>query len=122
VFAEQKSHGANLLWWTPRHATRDVWAYAAAGAWVGAAVSFRWIFRGWFDGNVPYLHFFPAILIAAWHGGLGPGILATALSALAAMYFFLPPPGLAVGGVPDVMSLGLFVADRAFGVPPRGQR
>jgi PAS domain S-box-containing protein len=69
-----------------------------------------WMFRAWFGGNVPYLQFFPAILIAAWYGGLGPGTLATVLSALAAMYFFLPPPGLAVGGVPDVMSLGFFVA------------
>ena len=96
--------------WVPRHATSDVRAYAAAGVFVAAALSFRWIFRGWFGGNVPYLQFFPAILIAAWYGGLGPGILATTLSGLAAMYFYLPPPGLAVGGAPDVMSLGFFVA------------
>ena len=67
MFAEQKSHGVSVGWWVPRHATSDVWAYAAAGVLVVAALSFRWIFGGWFGGNVPYLQFFPAILIAAWY-------------------------------------------------------
>jgi PAS domain S-box-containing protein len=68
------------------------------------------MFRAWFGGNVPYLQFFPAILVAAWYGGLGPGVLATALSAIAAMHWFLPPAGLAIGGAADVMSLGFFIA------------
>ena len=42
-------------------------------------------------GGVPFLFFFPAIAVAAWYGGLGPGLLATALSTAAADYFFLPP-------------------------------
>jgi two-component system sensor kinase FixL len=77
---------------------------------VAASLAFRWVFRAWFGDNVPYLQFFPAILVAAWYGGLGPGVFATALSALAALYIFLPPAGFAVGGLPDVMSLGFFVA------------
>jgi PAS domain S-box-containing protein len=85
-------------------------AYVVAVLLIAGSLLVVWMFRAWFGGNVPYLQFFPAILIAAWYGGLGPGTLATVLSALAAMYFFLPPPGLAVGGVPDVMSLGFFVA------------
>jgi PAS domain S-box-containing protein len=32
-----------------------------------------------------------AIALAAWYGGLGPGLLATAVSALALDYFFAPP-------------------------------
>jgi two-component system sensor kinase FixL len=83
--------------------------YGVAVLLVAASLLTRWILSGWFAGNVPYLQFFPAILVAAWYGGLGPGILATVLSALAAMYFFLPPAGLAVGDAPDAMSLGLFV-------------
>jgi PAS domain S-box-containing protein len=39
----------------------------------------------------PFLFFFPAIMAAAWYGGLGPGLLATGLSALTANYFFMPP-------------------------------
>jgi len=41
--------------------------------------------------SVPYLHFFPAVMISAWFGGLGPGIVATLLSAGAAVYFSLRP-------------------------------
>ena len=36
---------------------------------------------------VPHMTFFPAVMIAAYFGGLGPGLLATILSAVAANYF-----------------------------------
>jgi signal transduction histidine kinase len=35
--------------------------------------------------------FFAAIMIAAFYGGLGPGLLVSALSALAIDYYFVPP-------------------------------
>ncbi|MEH2023228.1 PAS domain S-box protein [Nostoc sp.] len=35
--------------------------------------------------------FFAAVMVSAWYGGLGPGLLATALSTLAINYFFLKP-------------------------------
>ena len=41
--------------------------------------------------EVPFIVYFPAILLCAWFGGLGPGLLSTALGGLAALYFFLPP-------------------------------
>jgi PAS domain S-box-containing protein len=85
-------------------------AYVVAVLLVAASLLVRWMFRAWFGGNVPYLQFIPAILVAAWYGGLGPGMLATVLSVPAAMYFFLPPAGFAVSGIPDVTSLGFFVA------------
>jgi two-component system, LuxR family, sensor kinase FixL len=77
---------------------------------VGAALALRAALQPWLGLSVPYLQFFPAILIAAWLGGFGPGALATALSCLVSMYFFLPPAGFAVGGVGDLLSLGLFAA------------
>jgi len=39
---------------------------------------------------LPFIFFFPAVAIAAWYGGLGPGILAVAVSALIANFFFDP--------------------------------
>lgn len=39
------------------------------------------------------LLFYAAAFVSAWYGGLGPGLLATALSALAIDYFFIGPPG-----------------------------
>jgi PAS domain S-box-containing protein len=81
----------------------------ALAAFVGALV-FRYVFRDSFGLKVPYLQFYPAIILAAWYGGLGPGILITALSSVTAMYFLLPPSGLAVTDAADQLSLGVFVA------------
>src|SRR6185503_18764116 len=83
--------------------------HGAALAAVGLALLFRYSLRDSFGVAVPYLQFYPAIIVAAWFGGLGPGVLATALSALAAMYAFLPPAGLAVGSAEDQLSLAVFV-------------
>jgi PAS domain S-box-containing protein len=57
---------------------------------------------------VPYLQVFPAIVLASWYGGLGPGLLATTLSTLAAMAWWLPPDGLTVTDVGDLLSLSIF--------------
>jgi two-component system sensor kinase FixL len=77
---------------------------------IAASLVFRLVAGSSVGDNVPFLQFVPAILIAAWYGGAGPGLLATGLGALAAMYFFLPPDGFTVGGRADLMSLALFVA------------
>ncbi|MCW3053886.1 MAG: uncharacterized protein JWN14_3056 [Chthonomonadales bacterium] len=50
------------------------------------------LFLDRYIGNAyPFLLLLPAILVSAWYGGLGPGLLATALTALAGDYLFLPP-------------------------------
>src|SRR5207245_4922683 len=41
--------------------------------------------------DAPVSLFLCAVLISAWFGGIAPGLLATALSALAFNYYFLPP-------------------------------
>ena len=42
-------------------------------------------------GRVPYLVALSATIASAWFGGRGPGLLATAVSAVGIDYFFLPP-------------------------------
>jgi PAS domain S-box-containing protein len=84
--------------------------YAVAFAALAAAFLFRYLFRESLGVTVPYIQFYPAIIVAAWYGGAGPGVIATGLSALAAMYFFLPPAGFAVGDSADVLALAVFVA------------
>jgi C4-dicarboxylate-specific signal transduction histidine kinase len=41
--------------------------------------------------DAPVSLFLCAVILSAWFGGIGPGLLATALSALAFNYYFLPP-------------------------------
>lgn len=41
--------------------------------------------------GIPYLTFFPAVILTAFLGGLFPSIAVSVASAIAAWYFFLPP-------------------------------
>jgi two-component system sensor kinase FixL len=84
--------------------------YVVALAALGAALLFRYAFSESLGLKVPYLQFYPAIILAAWYGGLGPGVLITTLSAVISMYFLLPPAGMAVSDSADQLSLGVFVA------------
>ena len=65
-------------------------AYLIAVALTAAALGVQ-LLLGPVAHVIPFLFFFPAVGLASWTGGSGPGALATALSALAANYFFLPP-------------------------------
>ena len=63
--------------------------------------------------KIPFLLFHVAVAGGAWFGGIGPGLLATALSASAATYYFLPPyhsPNLADSDVLASVSLFVLVA------------
>jgi PAS domain S-box-containing protein len=57
-----------------------------------------------------FITWYPAVMIAASIGGGGPGVLATLLSAIAADYFLLPPYGMGISKLGDVIALALFVA------------
>ena len=80
----------------------------------GAALLCRYALGQSLGLSVPYLQFYPAIFFAAWFGGFGPGVVATALAAVAAMYFFLPPAGFGVSDPADLISLAVFVATGLF--------
>jgi PAS domain S-box-containing protein len=58
----------------------------------------------------PYITFYPVVISAAMIGGVGPGLLATALSALAVDLLFLPPVGLGLERPADLVGSALFFA------------
>lgn len=80
--------------------------YIAAIGCVATSLGLRYLLSDYLGPNVPYLQFFPAILVASWYGGFGPGVLATALSAFAALYWFIGPAGALT--VADALTLSLF--------------
>ncbi|HEX3447436.1 MAG TPA: response regulator [Isosphaeraceae bacterium] len=60
--------------------------------------------------QVLYTAFFPAVLIAAYLGGLGPGLLATVISALAATFFLVEPLySFAIHSGSDAVALAVFL-------------
>ena len=73
---------------------------AAVRSWLLASLGTR----------APYLTFYPAVILAALYGGLRGGLLATALSALAADFFSIEPVGqFAIRDPADWLALGVFL-------------
>jgi PAS domain S-box-containing protein len=66
-------------------------AYGSAVILVTLAALGRWAVGEYVGLRVPFITFYPAIIVATLLGGLWPGIIATFLSSLAAWYLFLGP-------------------------------
>ncbi len=89
--------------------------YVVAALSVGLALLLQSLLVPLLGGNPdsnPFILFFGAVIFAAWFGGLGPGLLTIALSALASSYFFLAPQfSLQIVSATQGMRLGLFVLE-----------
>ena len=66
-------------------------AYAVAVAAVLVAAGIRWALGPVLNHQIPFTIFFVAVVCAAWYGGVGPGILAVALSFFLAELLFVDP-------------------------------
>jgi PAS domain S-box-containing protein len=67
--------------------------YGVAVLAVGVALLVKLLLDPLTIQDTPFLLIFGAIIVSAWYGGLGPGLLATIVSALITDYFFLYPKG-----------------------------
>jgi PAS domain S-box-containing protein len=63
------------------------------------------------SGQHAFLLLAGAVLVGAWFGGLGPGLLTTALATMVADYFFLPPVGAFIGPTLQAVPLVLFALE-----------
>jgi PAS domain S-box-containing protein len=94
----------------PPHASSPGIRYGAAVVCAAAAVLLRVGLTSVWGLKFPYLTFYPAVLVAAWIGGFGPGLLTTLLCGLSAAYFWLPPLGsVAIAAIGDRISMGGFL-------------
>jgi len=65
-----------------------------------------------FNSGPPLLLFLVAVMVTARYAGMGPGLAATALSALVCCYFYFEPVGsLKVGSLNDAFRLGTFLLE-----------
>jgi two-component system sensor kinase FixL len=83
--------------------------YGLAALLVLASLLFRPVLQRWLGASGPYLQFFPAILVASWYGGFGPGLAATLASGAAAFLVVVPASSPSAPSSEDLVSLGLFV-------------
>jgi PAS domain S-box-containing protein len=84
--------------------------YGVAVVLVGIAIITRGLLHPVLEASSPFLLFTVAVAVAAKYGGLGPGLFATALSAVAAIYLFIPPEfSLAVADPREGVRITIFV-------------
>ncbi len=71
----------------------DSWIvrYGFAVIVVALATVIRIVLQPIIPTGFPFLTFFLAVMLAAWRGGLGPGLLASVLSTLAADLLLIEP-------------------------------
>lgn len=84
--------------------------YVAALCLSLLALLVRFAINPYTPAGFPYLTFFPAVVIASFLFGRGPGIFAAIISGLAAWYFFIPPFGSFALGGGTLIALGFYVA------------
>ncbi len=65
--------------------------YGVALVSFGISLGLRVLLAPLVADTVPFLTFYAAIALSSWYGGLGPGLLVTALSGLATHFFFIRP-------------------------------
>jgi PAS domain S-box-containing protein len=83
--------------------------YAVAVLAAGLAVLLRFVFEPVWGPNVPFIAFFPAVMVSAWLGGMGPGLTTTLLCAAASVSLWLPPVFPLVSHVGHAVALAVFV-------------
>ncbi|MDB5291001.1 MAG: Chemotaxis protein methyltransferase CheR [Phycisphaerales bacterium] len=91
-----RSRTAFATWWrqsappqTPRNPRPFRYIVALLG--VAVAVGLKLMLQPMARQDEASLGFFAVVMFAAWYGGLGPGLLATAVSAIVSDYLFLSP-------------------------------
>jgi PAS domain S-box-containing protein len=85
--------------------------YVAAVVIATGAIALRFVFDSVWGVRLPFITLFPAVMLSAWLGGLGPGLLTTAAGAIAAMYLWLQPRStFQIADSSDLLGLAIFVA------------
>ena len=69
--------------------------YGVALGAVALALAIKYVFEG-LGADHPFILLPAAVIVSAWYGGRGPGLLAAVISAIGADVLFLPPAGLGV--------------------------
>src|ERR687889_2219054 len=85
--------------------------YGAAALAVSVALGVKLLLDPLTVQDTPFLLVFGAIMVSAWYGGLGPGLVATGLSVLATDYFFLYPRGTLTGFSVEGIDVAVFLLE-----------
>jgi signal transduction histidine kinase/ActR/RegA family two-component response regulator len=84
--------------------------YFVAIAVTAVVFTARFLLNSTLGDSAPLLMFTLSVMVAAWYGGLGPGLLATALGAIMGDYFFIAPLySFRIHSVAELIVVGIFL-------------
>ena len=83
--------------------------YLAAALAVILAAALHDAFEMYWGGRMPFLTFYPAVMGVAWLAGAGPGVVATALSAMLSVRIWTAVHGADAPGIGYFIALGVFL-------------
>ena len=83
--------------------------YGVAVLSSAVALLARVLLTPYIQAKYPFTTFFLAVMITAWYGGLGPGLLAAALGYLGAAFFIPPYHNLVPHDTSDYIGAGIFL-------------
>jgi two-component system sensor kinase FixL len=93
----------------------DILRYGIAPASVAIALAVRALLGPVLEDQAPYLFFVPAVLVAAGLGGLGPGLVATALALLLGFFFIAGFPNPSTAEVVSAAAFAVIGSGIAWG-------
>jgi two-component system, LuxR family, sensor kinase FixL len=93
------------------------WAvrYGVAPMMVALGLAIRSLLAPVLTSETVYTYFVPSVLVSAWFGGLGPGLVATVLSVLAATFLLTGAPNLATPSITNGVAFVLIGAVVSWG-------
>ena len=103
-------------WHFPRVPQSVVWRYATALAAFLISFLLREALDPWLFSDRGFILFLPAIVLATFFAGLGPGILTAVLSGVAVWYIFIPPYYSFRLDLDGAVGLATFVLGSAVGI------
>lgn len=95
----------SFLRFVPQLNSREsvAWRYSGAVAISLAFIALRWLMGRVLDDGVPFAILFIPIVLSAFYGGLGPGLVSVLTTISFADYFLIPP--LYTVGLPDTKAV-----------------
>lgn len=82
--------------------------YGVAVLAVIVACALRYVLYGDLSMRLAFTFFVPAAIVAAWYGGLGPGMLATVSGLLVGIFFVLSPRSTLALGDRELMAVAVY--------------
>jgi signal transduction histidine kinase len=90
--------------------SRRQWRYGVAVLSIAAAALVRALLGEWLGDRGMYLIFWPAVMFSSWYGGLGPGLVTTAGSAILIQLLWIRWSDSFVMGLPDAVAQAAFIS------------